>query len=288
MLPVRAAAAFSPALPFAVWLFLAIEQLPLAAEESVDPKRDMPQGIILGMFTLIVSALHDRAAQRDRCAERRARLVLARHVGRAAARRLPRHLSATASAKIAGACCGDRPDRELPHDHLRLRAADLFAVARGLFPAGPVDHPRRHKTPHMALIAGALVGLADHADRLVRRWARETGRRDHRRHAAQHGGVRRDVLLHRSRRCRSSCCAGTCRTSSGRIAARSASRARSLTIIIALVTLYYQLSDPVYRVGVIGVASWFAVGIVYFALFGRQPLILSPEEEFAMEHRERS
>ena len=31
------------ALPFAVWLFLAIEQLPLAAEESVDPKRDMPQ-----------------------------------------------------------------------------------------------------------------------------------------------------------------------------------------------------------------------------------------------------
>ena len=41
------------ALPFAVWLFLAIEQLPLAAEESADPKRDMPKGIMLGMFTLI-------------------------------------------------------------------------------------------------------------------------------------------------------------------------------------------------------------------------------------------
>ncbi len=40
-------------MPFAVWLFLAIEQLPLAAEESVDPKRDMPKGIMLGMFTLI-------------------------------------------------------------------------------------------------------------------------------------------------------------------------------------------------------------------------------------------
>jgi ethanolamine permease len=40
------------AMPFAVWLFLAIEQLPLAAEESVDPKRDMPKGIMLGMFTL--------------------------------------------------------------------------------------------------------------------------------------------------------------------------------------------------------------------------------------------
>ena len=41
------------ALPFAVWLFLAIEELPLAAEESADPKRDMPKGIMLGMFTLI-------------------------------------------------------------------------------------------------------------------------------------------------------------------------------------------------------------------------------------------
>jgi ethanolamine permease len=43
-------------LPFAVWLFLAIEQLPLAAEESVSPARDMPKGILLGMLTLIVSA----------------------------------------------------------------------------------------------------------------------------------------------------------------------------------------------------------------------------------------
>ena len=40
-------------MPFAVWLFLAIEQLPLAAEKSADPKRDMPKGIMLGMFTLI-------------------------------------------------------------------------------------------------------------------------------------------------------------------------------------------------------------------------------------------
>jgi ethanolamine permease len=44
-------------LPFAVWLFLAIEQLPLAAEESHTPQRDLPKGIILGMATLIVSAL---------------------------------------------------------------------------------------------------------------------------------------------------------------------------------------------------------------------------------------
>ena len=45
------------ALPFAVWLFLAIEELPLAAEETRDPKRDMPRGIISGMLTLFVSAI---------------------------------------------------------------------------------------------------------------------------------------------------------------------------------------------------------------------------------------
>jgi ethanolamine permease len=41
-------------LPFALWLYLGIEQLPLAAEESHDPKHDMPRGILYGLLTLIV------------------------------------------------------------------------------------------------------------------------------------------------------------------------------------------------------------------------------------------
>ena len=44
------------AMPFAIWFFLAIEELPLAAEESTDPRRDMPRGIVLGLLTLIVAA----------------------------------------------------------------------------------------------------------------------------------------------------------------------------------------------------------------------------------------
>src|SRR5438045_5021469 len=39
-------------LPFALWLYLGIEQLPLAAEESHDPKHDMPRGILSGLLTL--------------------------------------------------------------------------------------------------------------------------------------------------------------------------------------------------------------------------------------------
>ena len=35
-------------LPFAIWFYLAIEELPLAAEESMDPQRDIPKGDDLG------------------------------------------------------------------------------------------------------------------------------------------------------------------------------------------------------------------------------------------------
>src|SRR5262249_53297420 len=45
------------AMPFAVWLYLGIEELPLAAEESHDPQKDMPKGLLFGMSTLIVFAL---------------------------------------------------------------------------------------------------------------------------------------------------------------------------------------------------------------------------------------
>ena len=42
------------AFPFAIWLFLAVEGVPLAAEEAVDPARDMPRGIIVAMLALMV------------------------------------------------------------------------------------------------------------------------------------------------------------------------------------------------------------------------------------------
>ena len=59
-----------------------------------------------------------------------------------------------------------------------------------------------------------------------------------------------------------------------------------LTVIIALVTIGFQLADPVYRTGVIGVAIWYAIAILYFAAYGRKTLVFSPEEEFAVKHRE--
>jgi ethanolamine permease len=42
-------------LPFAIWFFLAIEEVPLAAEESMDPRRDVPRGSVLAMHTLLIA-----------------------------------------------------------------------------------------------------------------------------------------------------------------------------------------------------------------------------------------
>ena len=45
------------ALPFAMWLFLAVEGVPLAAEEAKDPAKDVPKGIIGAMIFLLFTAL---------------------------------------------------------------------------------------------------------------------------------------------------------------------------------------------------------------------------------------
>jgi ethanolamine permease len=44
------------AFPYAIWFFLAIEGVPLAAEETRDPPRDLPRGIIAGMLILLAFA----------------------------------------------------------------------------------------------------------------------------------------------------------------------------------------------------------------------------------------
>ena len=44
------------ALVYGIWFFLAVEGVPLAAEEARDPSRDMPKGIITAMGVLLVTA----------------------------------------------------------------------------------------------------------------------------------------------------------------------------------------------------------------------------------------
>ena len=52
---------------------------------------------------------------------------------------------------------------------------------------------------------------------------------------------------------------------------------------LAVLTLIFQLLDPVFVSGVLGVCAWFALGIGWFAAVGRHRLVLAPEEAFALK-----
>jgi ethanolamine permease len=44
------------AIPFAIWFYLAVEGGAMAAEECKNPKKDIPKGFLLGIFTLVILA----------------------------------------------------------------------------------------------------------------------------------------------------------------------------------------------------------------------------------------
>jgi ethanolamine permease len=269
-------------LPFAVWLFLAIEELPLAAEETHDPKRDMPRGIISGMLTLFVSAI----------------LILFLNAGIGSLDEGKMHgaftLGSSGEPILDGfrVTIGGQFAKVLAffavvgliasfHTIIFAYGRQIFSLSRaGYFPKFlSVTHGRR-KTPDTALIAGAVVGFGVMTIVYYLFGADSAG--------STIGGVLLNMAVFGAMisyamqglsfirlRAKFPNIERPYRSPLGNFGA-------ALTIVIALVTLGYQLQDPLYQKGVFGVAAWYLVGIVYFALVGRHRLVLSPEEEFAV------
>jgi ethanolamine permease len=267
------------ALPFAVWLFLAIEQLPLAAEESVDPKRDMPRGIILGMLTLIVSAF----------------MIVWLNPSVAG---VGAHKLATSGEPLLDgfrAIFGETQAKILAfvaivgliasfHTIIYAQGRQIFSLSRaGYFPPVLSVTHSTWKTPYIAMIVGAIVGLGL---MMIIFWSRGADKG-----AAVIGGTLLNMAV-----------AGAMLSYIAQAVSFILLRRNQpnierpyvsplgipgavVTIVIAAVTLLYQLADPVYRAGVLGVLVWFAVATLYFAFVGRHRLILSPEEEFALSHK---
>jgi ethanolamine permease len=263
------------ALPFAVWLFLAIEQLPLAAEESVDPKKDMPTGIILGMFTLIVSAFMilwlNPSLPNGTAALGKSTEPLLDGFRAIYGTEIAKVLALVAVVGLIASF----------HTIIFAKGRQIYSLSRaGYFPRGlSITHETR-RTPHVAMIAGALVALAIMLGLWFYLGADAAG--------AVIGGTLLNMAVF------GAMCSYIAQAVSFIILRRQHAHIERpyrsplgefgayLTIIIALVTIGFQFADPVYRQGVIGVAIWFAVGIIYFALIGRNRLVLSPEEEFAL------
>ena len=56
--------------------------------------------------------------------------------------------------------------------------------------------------------------------------------------------------------------------------------------LLAATSLVAIFLNAAYRPGVYGVAIYFVFGVLYFAIAGRNRLVLSPEEEFALTQGE--
>jgi ethanolamine permease len=265
-------------LPFAVWLFLAIEQLPLAAEESADPKKDMPKGLISGMLTLMISAL----------------LItfLNASIGKADGMHGSFSLSTSGEPLLDGfrVLYGNAAANTLAllavigliasfHTIIYAYGRQIYSLARAGYYLPFMSLTNAKKIPHMALFAGTLLGFAT----MMILWyllGSEKG-----------GAIIGSTLLNMAvfGAMISYAMQGLSFILLRRNMPNIVRPYRSplgipgaaVTIVVAVVTLYYQLQDPVYQKAVLAVLAFYLLGILYFALYGRNQLILSPEEEFA-------
>ena len=269
----RGSAGVLSALPFAIWFFLAIEQLPLAAEEAHAPARDLPRGLLYGLLTLVVAAF----------------LTLFLNAGIA-----PGSQGLGASEEplfegfktIFGAGLGTKLLALVAvtglvasfHSIIFAYGRQIFSLSRaGYFPRWLSRTHRRRRTPHVALVVGALLGYvvaygihalgSEHPVGAVLL------------NMAVFGAViayALQMLSYILLRVRLPNIERPYRSPLGLPGAVMALSIALLTLVTLFVT------DPVYRKVVIGAAIWYGLGLLWFALYARRKLVLAPEESFAL------
>ena len=270
------------AMPFAVWLFLAIEQLPLAAEESFDPRKDMPKGLLLGMATLTISALLI--------------LFLNSSIGATTDNRMRGAFSLATSAEplLDGfrVIFGSGLAKTLSflavigliasfHTIIFAFGRQIYSLSRAGYylPFLSMTHGK-HRVPHVALYAGSLIGFAV----MLCVWFALGSERG----GAVIGGTLLNMavfgaMISYAMQALSFILLRIKRPNMDRpYRSPFGIPGAAITLLLSLLTLSFQLQDAVYRVGVYAAAAWYALGLLYFALIGRHRLILSPEEEFAL------
>jgi ethanolamine permease len=273
-------------LPFAVWLFLAIEQLPLAAEESYDPKADMPKGLIYGMSTLMISALLITFLNSGIGSTDPDKMHGAFSLATSAEPLLDgfRVIYGTGTAKLLAFLAVIGLIASF-HTIIYAYGRQIYSLSRAGYylPFMSVTHGT-HKVPHMALYAGTAIGFSIMLIVWFLKGADQGG--------AVIGGTLLNMAVFGAMISYAMQGLSFIRLRQTMPDIRRPYRSplgvagAAVTVVIALVTIYYQLQDPIYRTGVYGAAIWYVLGMLYFAFIGRHKLVLSPEEEFALTRGE--
>ncbi|MBC7442260.1 MAG: amino acid permease [Ramlibacter sp.] len=258
------------ALPYAMWFFLGIEELPLAAEESHNPVRDIPRAGLIARTTLIITGL----------------LVLFLNTGIVGASNI-----ATAGEPLLDgfrAIVGDQAAAVLALFALVGLLASLqgimFAYGRNMYSLSRAGYyPKflsltgKRQTPGVALLVGAVIGFV--ALILVDALGGT-------------GGVAGAIVLNIA--VWGAVIAYILQMISFVILRRkfpNASRPyRSpwgvpgavVAGILSLAIFFgFFINEPA-RPAIVAIAVVYLVMLLIFALYGRKRLVLSPEEEYAV------
>jgi ethanolamine permease len=270
------------ALPFAIWFYLAIEEIPLAAEESMDPARDVPKGTIWGMHTLVITGA----------------LILLLNSGVDGGAGVI-GLSGTPLFDGFIGIFGDGFAAEILalfgligliasfFTIIYAYGRNTYSLSRaGYFPKFlSVTHGKRN-TPHVALIAGAVAGYL--VALLVWYLSRQGGTAAAQVVAALLYMAVFGAVISYAMQCLSFIMLRRKLPNINRpYRSKWGIPGAAVAGTIAIVSLVTMFTNDDYRPGLYGVAAYYVLGVIYFAIAGRHRLVLSPEEEFALTSGER-
>jgi ethanolamine permease len=152
------------AIPFAIWFFLAIEGVAMAAEEARDPQRSVPIAYIAGIATLVLLALGvmvfaggagdwTKLANINDPLPQAMKLIVGEHSG---------WLHMLVWLGLFGLIASF-------HGIILGYSRQIYALAREAYlPAYFARIHPRFKTPHRAILAGGVVGIAAiYSDQLI-------------------------------------------------------------------------------------------------------------------------
>jgi len=248
------------AIPYAIWFFLAVEGVPLAAEETRNPQRDMPRGLIGAMLVLLTFAL----------------LILLIGPGGAGAKALM--ASGNPLVEALTIAYGESTWMSSFVNLIGLAgliasffsiiyaySRQIFALSRAGYLPRSLSLTNKNKAPVLALIVPGLIGFA----------LSLTGQGDLLILVAVFGATLSYVLMmaaHITLRVRRPDMHRPYRTPGGVVTS-------GIALVLACVAVVAGfLVDP--RV-VIGAAIIYAVLIAYFVIYSRHHLVAgTPEEEF--------
>lgn len=267
------------AMPFAVWLFLAIEQLPLAAEESVDPKKDMPKGLTYGMITLVISAFMILWLNSS--------IPLGAYALSQSGEPLLDGFKILYGLGVAKGLTLVAVIGLIASFHTIIFAfgRQIYSLSRaGYFPVFLSITHRKRKTPYTAIIAGSIIGFVV---LMLAQFLAGTEKSEIFIGGALLNMAVFSAMLSYVLQSVSFLLLRINRPNLERPYVSPLGKTGAwITIVIALVTIYYQLQDVSYRIAVFSAIGYLLVGLIYFGVKGRHQLILSPEEEFALSKKE--